>query len=175
MPGWPMAGELPGSSESLQDTTLLRRALGRFATGVTIVTCRAADGHRVGLTANSFNSLSLSPPLVLWSLRQNSPSLDAFVHAPAFAINVLTAEQIELSRRFASKVDDRFALGDWREGLHGLPVLEGAAAVFECALHGYHLAGDHTLFIGRVLAAREQEAAPLLYQGSHYHGLGPVL
>ncbi len=118
--------------DSALSTLVLRAALGRFATGVTIVSCRAADGSPVGLTANSFNSLSLQPPLILWSLRSVSPNLDAFLAASHFAVNVLAENQVELSRRFASPVPDKFAEGLWAEGLGGAPVLAGCAAVFEC-------------------------------------------
>ena len=94
----------------------LRSALGRFTTGVTIISCVDAAGVRVGLTANSFKSLSLDPPLVLWSLRAASPSVEAFVAAKHFAVNVLAEAQVELSRRFASRRDDKFAEGAWAPG-----------------------------------------------------------
>lgn len=157
------------------DQRQLRTALGRFATGVTIVTCADAEGRFVGLTANSFNSLSLEPPLVLWSLRQTSPSLPAFLAAPRFAVNVLAEAQVDLSRRFAAPVVDRFAEGAWALGEHGAPVLAGCAAVFECERVSEQPAGDHRLFIGRVLACTESALPPLVFQGGHYHLLGEVL
>lgn len=157
------------------DSRHLRTALGRFTTGVTIVTCADEEGRFVGLTANSFNSLSLEPPLVLWSLRQTSPSLGAFLAAPRFAVNVLAEAQVDLSRRFASPVADRFAEGAWALGDHGAPVLAGCAAVFECERVGEQAAGDHRLFIGRVLACTESALPPLVFQGGHYHLLGEVL
>ncbi len=153
----------------------LRDALGRFATGVTIVTCRDAQGAAAGLTVSSFNALSLDPPLVLWSLRSSSGQLAAFSQASHFAVNVLAEDQIALSRRFAAARDDKFATGDWRDGEGGVPVLEGCAAVFECAVASQQDAGDHRLFIGRVLALAQAPRAPLVYQGGHYHGLGPLL
>jgi 4-hydroxyphenylacetate 3-hydroxylase, reductase component len=153
----------------------LRAALGRFATGVTIVTCLDADGQRVGLTANSFNALSLAPPLVLWSLRQVSPSLPAFRAASHFAVNVLAESQVALSRRFASPAVDKFALGHWSEGEGGAPVLTGCAAVFECRSLPAQEAGDHVLFFGDVLRAAEAAVAPLLFQAGHYRMLGEVL
>ena len=104
-------------------TPALRAALGRFATGVTIITCRAADGLPIGLTANSLASLSLDPPLLLWSLRKVSPSVAAFDAAQHFAVNVLAESQVELSRRFASSVADKFAEGHWLDGLGRAPVL----------------------------------------------------
>lgn len=157
------------------DSKALRAALGRFTTGVTIVTCRDADGQRVGLTANSFNSLSLDPPLVLWSLRCASPSVAAFTQASHFVVNVLAEVQVEVSRRFASPAVDRFAEGHWSDGLGGAPVLAGCAAVFECALESHQPAGDHVLFIGRVLALHEAPLPPLVYQAGHYRLLGEIL
>ena len=154
----------------------LRTALGRFATGVTLITCRAADGTLVGLTANSFTSLSLDPPLVLWSLRRASSSLAAFAGAAHFAVNVLAETQVELSRRFASSQQaDKFAEGHWAAGIGGSPVLAGCAAVFECAVDSQQLAGDHVLFIGRVLRVVDLAVAPLVFQGGHYRMLGEVL
>lgn len=155
------------------DSKALRQALGRYATGVTIITCRTASGERLGLTANSFNSLSLEPPLVLWALRTASTHLADFQNAPNFAVNVLGQEHMALSNRFASPVPDRFAEGDWHEGAEGAPVLAGAAAVFECATEQQLLAGDHVLFIGRVLRfSQDAGVAPLLYQGGAYRELG---
>ncbi|MBZ8138618.1 nitrilotriacetate monooxygenase [Rubrivivax gelatinosus] len=157
------------------DPKQLRRALGHFATGVTLVTCVGADGHRVGLTVSSFQAVSLDPPLVLWSLREASPSLPAFRQARHFAVNVLAESQLALSRRFASPVPDKFAEGDWREGEGGAPVLAGCAAVFECEMVSAQPAGDHVLFIGRVCRLADAARAPLLYQGGHYRQLGGVL
>jgi 4-hydroxyphenylacetate 3-hydroxylase, reductase component len=153
----------------------LRAALGRFATGVTIVTCLDAHGQRLGLTANSFNALSLAPPLVLWSLRKVSPSLLAFRSASHFAVNVLAENQVELSRRFASPAADKFALGHWSDGEGGAPVLAGCAAVFECLALPSQEVGDHVLFFGEVLRAAEAALAPLLFQAGHYRMLGEVL
>jgi 3-hydroxy-9,10-secoandrosta-1,3,5(10)-triene-9,17-dione monooxygenase reductase component len=158
-----------------RDPRRLRTALSRFTTGVTIVTCTDAAGERVGLTVNSFSSLSLEPPLVLWSLRRESPSAAAFSAARHFAVNVLAESQVGVSRRFAARKADRFAEGDWASGLHGLPVLGGTAAVFECETVSTQVAGDHLLFIGRVLACAETTAAPLLFQSGHYRTIGHAL
>ena len=157
------------------DSRLFRNALGRFTTGVTIVTCLDATGEPVGLTANSFNALSLDPPLVLWSLRVASPSMAAFEAAPRFAINVLAESQVELSRRFATRSENRFADLPWAAGEQGSPVLAGCAAVFECETLSHQIAGDHRLFIGRVLACSESPLPPLLFQAGHYRLLGEVL
>ena len=153
----------------------LRHALGRFATGVTIVTCRDDRGRAIGLTANSFSALSLEPPLVLWSLRSVSPSLAAFRQATHFAVNVLGEAQVELSRRFASAQPDKFAEGQWSEGLGGAPVLGGCSAVFECRAFDQRETGDHWLFIGHVLRAGEASIAPLVFQSGRYHLLGEIL
>jgi flavin reductase (DIM6/NTAB) family NADH-FMN oxidoreductase RutF len=153
----------------------LRSAFGRFATGVTIVTCRDAAGEPVGLTANSFTSLSLEPPLVLWSLRRESPSLAAFEGASHFVVNVLAESQVDLSRAFASRRADKFAEGQWSAGVGGALVLAGCAAVFECATEARHDGGDHRLFIGRVLRIADLAIAPLVFHSGHYRMLGEVL
>ncbi len=153
----------------------LRAALGRFATGVSIITCAGPGGAPVGLTANSFSALSLDPPLVLWSLRLASSSLAAFDAAPHFAVNVLAESQVDLSRRFAASQGDKFAEGAWGPGLGNAPVLAGCAAVFECEVATRQVAGDHVLFIGRVLRLADLAVAPLLFQGGHYRMLGEVL
>jgi len=157
------------------DSRQLRNALGRFTTGVTIIACTDERGAFVGLTANSFNSLSLDPPLVLWSLREPSPSLEAFLTAPRFAVNVLAEGQVELSQRFASIADGRFDAGDWTLGAHGAPVLAGCAAVFECETVSQQIAGDHRLFIGRVLACAESPLPPLVFHAGSYRRLGAEL
>lgn len=154
------------------EPALLRAALGRYATGVTLVTCLAPDGHPVGLTVNSFAALSLAPPLVLWSLRQASALLPMFEAAEHFAVSVLGEQHQGLSRRFSSPEPDKFAQGDWRPGLGGAPVLADALAHLECALEARHVHGDHVLYIGRVLRLSEREGAPLLYQASRYRALG---
>ena len=172
---------LPGAElEALADDfevtpQRLRDALGRFTTGVTIVTCLGAQGERVGLTASSFNALSLEPPLVLWSLRQQSSQLPAFAAAGHFSINVLAQHQLALSRRFASRREDKFDEGDWSAGAGGAPVLAGCAAVFECQTQLQQDAGDHVLFIGRVLVLTQSPLPPLVYQAGHYHALGDKL
>jgi flavin reductase (DIM6/NTAB) family NADH-FMN oxidoreductase RutF len=170
-----MTAQAAGAPTAPPDSRALRTALGRYATGVTIVTCVDAAGRYVGLTANSFNSLSLDPPLVLWSLRSSSDSLAAFSDARRFAVNVLTESQVDLSRRFALRTDDRFSAGAWALGEHGAPVLAGCAAVFECETHVQQDAGDHRLFIGRVLACSESTLPPLVFAAGHYHLLGEVL
>lgn len=169
-----MSANGPGVGATL-DSRELRNVLGRYATGVTIITCLDTQGERIGLTVNSFASLSLAPPLVLWSLRQVSPSLVAFRQARTFAVNVLAESQVELSRRFASQTDDKFAEGQWAPGESGAPVLAGAAAVLECETTLQQDAGDHVLFIGRVLQIADLAVAPLVFQGGHYRMMGEIL
>ncbi|WP_290869341.1 flavin reductase family protein [Aquabacterium sp.] len=146
-----------------------RATLGQFTTGVTIVTARDADGRLLGLTANSFNSVSLNPPLVLWSLARHSSSMQGLRSATHYAINVLSADQRGLAERFASKCADRFEGVAWQPGLSGAPVIDGAIAVFECAHHAQHEAGDHLIFVGQVTHCRRRiGAAPLVYHGGRF-------
>ncbi|MEY4765807.1 MAG: hypothetical protein RI907_2480 [Pseudomonadota bacterium] len=147
----------------------LRAALGQFATGVTIITAAPPQGPLVGLTANSFNSVSLSPPLVLWSLSALSGSMPGFQQAGHYAINVLAADQRGLAERFATKGIDRFEGVSWRPGLSGAPVIDGAVAVFECTHHHQHREGDHLIFIGRVAhCQRRVGVAPLVFHGGRF-------
>jgi flavin reductase (DIM6/NTAB) family NADH-FMN oxidoreductase RutF len=144
-----------------------RTALAQFATGVTIITARAPHGF-IGFTANSFNSVSLEPPLVIWSLSLRSRSLAAFEAAERYAINVLARDQIALARRFSRPHQDRFAGVKFRLDQSGAPLIEGCAAWLECSHHALHPAGDHMLFIGQVLAAAHGRAPPLLWHGGKY-------
>ncbi|NDY90605.1 flavin reductase family protein [Ideonella livida] len=157
------------------DTQALRGALGQFTTGVTIMTCSGPQGERHGLTVNSFNSLSLDPALVTWALRRASPLVQPFLQAGHFAVNVLAASQMEVSRRFASPVPDRFAAGQWVPGPHALPWLAGATARLACRTHQHLEAGDHLLFVGEVLAVEVESHSPLLYHGGRYCLLGEPL
>ena len=146
-----------------------RAALGQFTTGITIVTARDPQGQLIGLTANSFNSVSLTPPLVLWSLSRQSTSMPGFLRASHYAINVLAADQRLLAERFARKGIDRFEGTPWRPGLTGAPLIDGAVATFECRHHGRHDAGDHVIFVGEVEHCnRRVGAAPLVYHGGRF-------
>ena len=127
-----------------------RKALGSFATGVTIVTT-CADGERFGVTANSFNSVSLDPPLVLWSLAKSAASHAAFAAAPGFAVHILAADQQDLSNRFARKGADKFAGLSLESGRAGVPLLAGCAARFECRTTYQYEGGDHIIFVGEVI------------------------
>lgn len=157
-----------GGQDGTIDARQLRNALGRFATGVTVVTTRTPRGKLEGLTANSFSALSLDPPLVLWSLRQGAPSLESFLRAGRFTINVLAAEQWELSRRFATPRPDKFEEVGFSSGLGGCPVLTGSLATFECETQNTVEGGDHLIFLGRVLRTMYREGEPLLFSGGRY-------
>ena len=146
-----------------------RAALGMFATGVTIVTARDTQGAPVGLTANSFNSVSLSPPLVLWSLARSAGSMPAFERGSHYAINILAADQRALAERFAGKAVDRFEGLAFREGAGGAPILDGSAAVFECFNRSRYEEGDHVIFVGEVERCRRRAGAqPLIFHGGRY-------
>ncbi len=146
-----------------------RASLGMFATGVTIVTARDAAGAPVGITANSFNSVSLSPPLVLWSLARLAGTMPTFERGSHYAINILSAEQHALAERFSTKAVDRFAGLAFREGAGGAPVLEGSAAVFECFNRSQYEEGDHVIFVGEVEhCSRREGATPLIFHGGRY-------
>ena len=151
----------------------LRHALGRFATGVTVVTTRTIAGRLEGVTANSFASVSLDPPLVSWSLRNGAPSLRSFVESGWFAINVLAAAQQRQSRQFATAAADKFAGIDWMPGLGGCPLLDACIARFECRAEKTVSAGDHLIFIGRVARATWRDGEPLLCHAGAYHAAIP--
>ena len=152
-----------------------RTALGMFATGVTIVTARTGDGTVVGLTANSFNSVSLEPPLVLWSLAQAAASLPAFSAGSHYAINVLAANQKALAERFALRGADRWHGVRFAEGMGGAPLLAGAAATFECFNRSRYEEGDHVIFVGEVeRCSWRKGASPLLFHGGHFYTEHPL-
>ncbi len=147
----------------------LRSALGRFATGVTVVTTATAQGP-LGITANSFASVSLSPPLVLWSPARKSSRFPAFERAPFFAIHILGAGQRALADRF-SRVGDDFDGIEFSAGQGGTPLIDGCAARFECSHAAGHDGGDHLIVVGEVLRIVENEVAPLLYHRGRYSAL----
>ncbi|MFM8609115.1 MAG: flavin reductase family protein [Burkholderiaceae bacterium] len=156
-------------------TPQFRKALGMFATGVTIVTARAADGSLVGLTANSFNSVSLEPPLVLWSLSRHAGSMPAMSAGTHYAINILAADQRNLAERFAAKGADRWAGVAFSEGIAGAPLLSGTVASFECFNRSRYDEGDHVIFVGEVERCSHREgASPLLYHGGKFYTEHPL-
>ncbi len=156
------------------DLAEFRRALSCFATGVAVVTTLDAEGERAGMTISSFNSVSLDPPLVLWSIANNAYSYDAFMNAEYFAVNVLTMEQQDLSARFAQRGADKFDGLECREGLHGVPILPEYAACFECRTEHRYEGGDHQIIVGRVLVLEDRESDPLIfYRGRFLKKGGP--
>ena len=147
-----------------------RSALGMFATGVTIVTATTAEGQPIGLTANSFNSVSLDPPLVLWSLARAAASLPAFSTGSHYAINILAADQKLLAEKFAIKGADRWGGVEYTRGTGNAPVLVGAAATFECFNRSRYEEGDHVIFVGEVeRVGYRPGAAPLLFHGGRFY------
>jgi 3-hydroxy-9,10-secoandrosta-1,3,5(10)-triene-9,17-dione monooxygenase reductase component len=156
------------SPNAALDPVEFRKALGSFATGVTIITTRAADGSPVGLTVNSFNSVSLNPPLVLWSLANTSLNLETFRKATHWAVHVLATDQEALSGRFARRGEDKFAGLAIDTGVEGTPLLQGCTARFQCRTAFQYEGGDHLIFIGEVLAFDRAETAPLVFHGGSY-------
>jgi 3-hydroxy-9,10-secoandrosta-1,3,5(10)-triene-9,17-dione monooxygenase reductase component len=156
------------SSEKVFDATEFRKALGAFATGVTIITTRAADGSPLGLTVNSFNSVSLNPPLVLWSMANTAMSLPTFRAAQNWAVHVLAADQDELSGRFARRGEDKFSGLDTEMGIGSVPLLRGCTARFQCRTAFQYEGGDHVIFVGEVLSFDRSETAPLVFHSGRY-------
>jgi len=154
------------------DPRTLRDALGCFATGVTVVTCLDQAGEPVGLTANSFTSLSLDPPLLLVCVAKGTASAGPLTKARHFAVNVLQTQQQPASITFSTRVEDRFGCTPWALGEHGVPVLRDSLSVFECAHHAVHDGGDHFILVGEVKKATfEPGLDPLLYFRGSYRRL----
>jgi flavin reductase (DIM6/NTAB) family NADH-FMN oxidoreductase RutF/DNA-binding MarR family transcriptional regulator len=150
------------------DMTTFRRALGNFATGITIITAQNDKGEKVGVTANSFNSVSLDPPLVLWSIDKKALSYNIFNSSSHFAVNVLAADQMDLSNHFARQQEDKFSGIEWEESQCGAPLFPHCAARFECELYEQVDAGDHWILLGKVIRFDDFGHAPLCYhQGSY--------
>ena len=161
------ANEL-ASDHSPIDPRDFRDALGSYATGVTIITAADADNKPYGLTCNSFTSVSLNPPLVLWSLVLYSSSLSIFQNATHFAVNVLGASQQELANKFAKSSDDKFTGVDWRPGLGNAPLLTESIANFQCRSVNRYYGGDHVIFLGAVEAYSYTHKEPLLFARGGY-------
>ncbi len=150
------------------DTTAFRQALGSFATGVTIITTRDSKGEPLGLTVNSFNSVSLDPPLVLWSLAKSALSLPVFREAEHWAVHVLSSGQSELSTRFAMRGEDKFAGLDVDAGVGEVPLLKDCTARFQCKTAFQYDGGDHVIFVGEVVSFDRSDVAPLVFHGGKY-------
>jgi flavin reductase (DIM6/NTAB) family NADH-FMN oxidoreductase RutF len=158
------------------DTRHFRHALSQFATGVTVITTRTDNGGYLGMTATSFNSVSLDPPLVLWSLGDRASSLAAFSSSTHYVVNVLAADQATLATRFASRIQDRFEGVEFDLSQTGQPILRGALAWFECANRSRYPEGDHVIFVGEVARCEFAAGAPLVFHGGAFvstAGLSP--
>ncbi|MFI5706351.1 flavin reductase family protein [Kribbella sp. NPDC051620] len=151
----------------------LRSALGRYTTGVTVITAQTPDGRRIGVTANSFTSVSLEPPLVAWCPAKRAPSLPDLERATHFAVNVLAAGQHDLSKQFATPAADKFAGVPTTEGLGGAPLIGGALARFECRTVRWVDAGDHVICIGEVERFDTADGEPLVFHAGMYHVAAP--
>jgi flavin reductase (DIM6/NTAB) family NADH-FMN oxidoreductase RutF len=161
------------ATEAPTDDKALRRALGAFPTGVCLVSTVSADGKREGMTINSFASVSLTPPLILWSVRDVARSAEAFLNSRHFVLSVLAADQQGLAAHFARPAPDKFA--DWEAafepGLGGCPRLRHSVATFECRLYSCHQEGDHSILVGRVEAYRHTDTPPLFFHGGRMGSL----
>jgi 3-hydroxy-9,10-secoandrosta-1,3,5(10)-triene-9,17-dione monooxygenase reductase component len=145
-----------------------RRALGCFATGVAVVTTRGEDGQKSGITINSFNSVSLDPPLVLWNIARDAQSFAAFIRSEFFAVNVLSSDQQDICDRFAAGGSDKFNGLDCGVGHEGQPILPEFSASFQCRKEHVYDGGDHQIVIGRVLRFEDRETDPLIFYRGHY-------
>lgn len=155
------------------DPMALRQALGQFPTGVTIVTTRDSKGAAVGMTASSFNSLSLTPPLVLWSIDKNTLCFPAFNTCQNYAIHVLDRDQENLSARFASRGGDKFANLDIEIGRGGVPLLNDYCARFECEIEHRYDGGDHVIIVGHVINMdTNEDKSPLIFHRGQYSQIG---
>ena len=150
------------------DSNRFRQALGAFTTGVTIVTTVDAAGKPVGVTANSFNSVSLAPPMVLWSLARTSANIGTFLAARHFAVHILASDQQTLATRFSQKGTDRFAGLKVGSGIDGIALLDGCAARFECRTAFQYEGGDHVIFVGEVLNFEHCESEPLVFKRGRF-------
>ncbi len=155
------------------DPPTYRDVMGSFPTGVTVMTILRGDGTRIGVTASSFNTVSLDPPLILWSLALKAPSLAAFREAEFFAVNVLAAEQADVALQFARPSEDKFAGVETIAGQSGVPLIRGALAHVECRIAARYPGGDHEIMLGEVitLGRRVEEGVPLVFQRGAFHRL----
>lgn len=159
-------------AEQTIDQREFRDALGRFATGVTVITTETNSGQPLGLTANSFSSLSLDPAMILWSLSKDTPNAKDFLECKHFAVNILTANQQNLSNQFSKAVGDRFAGVDWRKGVNGMPLIASCLANFECRNATCYDGGDHHIFVGAVERFQFSDGQPLIFYDGRYRIFG---
>lgn len=154
------------------DPKAFRRALGQFATGVAVITAEGADGSAIGMTMNSFNSVSVDPPLVLFSIDRSAYSFPAMTQARAYAVNILGRDQQQLSNKFAKALGDKWADVDHTLGHLAAPLIAGALAHFECVPYAQYDGGDHVIFVGRVVRfTAHADKDPLVFFGGAYREL----
>ncbi|WP_295999671.1 flavin reductase family protein [Rugamonas sp.] len=161
----------PRATADSVDSVHFRQALAQFATGVTVITTRLADGGFRGLTASSFNSVSLTPPLVLWSLGSNANSMPIFSGNSHYVINVLSAEQGHLATRFATRGGDPWEGVEYELSRTGQPILKGVSAWFECHNRSRYPEGDHVIFVGEVELCEVSPCPPLIFHGGQFRRL----
>ncbi len=157
------------------DQADFRKTLGQFATGVTIVTTLGLDNEPIGITCSSFNSLSMDPPLILWSLAKTAYSLPAFEASPYFNVHILGSDQDSLSNNFARQGSNKFKDIRYSKGLGGTPILEKHAALFECKTKYKYEGGDHIIFVGEVVSFIHEETKPLVFHGGNYAGIDSLI
>lgn len=163
--------EVAHMENKMEQIANFKAALGNYPTGVTVVTAFNEDGNPMGLTVNSFASVSLEPLMILWSIDKRVHSYDAFLKVDKFTVNILSAEQGDLCNLFSSRVEDRFAQCDWKKSSYDLPVLSDSLAVLQCKVFKRVEAGDHMIMIGEVLDVQNEAKEPLLY---HRRTLGAI-
>ena len=145
------------------DLKFLRRTLGKYSTGVTVVTSTDNDGNPIGMTVNSFTSVSLRPALVLWCIDKKQPSYNSFMNAGGYAVNILSKAQNDLCYRFASQIDDKFENINWKRSENGFPIIENCLAWFDCKKWNCYSGGDHQILVGEVTSFDSTELEPLTY------------
>lgn len=150
------------------DPRQFRDALGRYPTGVAVITTRDNEGNPVGMTVNSFASVSLNPPLILWSIDNNSALYDVFTQASHFAVHILKSDQQQLSHDFSSEDPDHFAAAGYDTGIENLPLLKSYSALLQCEVSNRYEAGDHVILLGRVLDLQNRAAEPLVFHAGRY-------
>ena len=157
---------------TLNEPDEIRSAFSCFATGVAVATTVGIGGRPVGITVSSFNSVSIDPPLLLWSIAHDTTSFEAFSQTAHFAVHILGEHQRQLSDRFATRCENKFADIDWGKGLNGDPILPDFSACFECSTEHRYQGGDHMIIVGRVLRFDDRDLAPLIFHRSEFHGKG---
>tara|TARA_Y100001935_G_scaffold219954_1_gene193442 strand:+ start:81 stop:548 length:468 start_codon:yes stop_codon:yes gene_type:complete len=146
-----------------QDSKFLRKTLGKYSTGVTVVTSIDNDRNPIGMTVNSFTSVSLLPALVLWCIDKKQPSYNSFMNAEGYAVNILSKDQNDICYKFASQLDNKFQNVDWKISENGFPLLKNSLAWFDCKKWNYYAGGDHEILVGEVTSFDSLELEPLTY------------